>query len=458
MKKIIIGIIFLITSSSFAQLSEDARLNSMGRTSVSNSFNIGALDNNPANLIYNQQFDNAKLHIGLFSSLGYILNSDFASYDFYNKYFTGDGEGNKKLLTQQEKLDIFNASKNTSSNANASYKLFAITYSADDIGSFGLSVSDKIFGKAFIPTDLSEFALFGNEVNRTYDFSEFNTNFAKLRQINVSFARSLHEVAPGLAFGISVKPTIGFQYLETYENEIKVFTNDSNEITGSGMGIFRSAGLDNQFRPVSGFSDIAGFGMGFDIGLSLKVNDEITAGLSVTDIGWVNWSNNAKQIFYNANIHITDLSDDNQIDSLLNAFKQKEEPIQSFTSSLPMNIRAGITYRILEKYNTRSSGIMTYERANISLEYLQGISDKYAGSTLDPRVSLGSEIFLSRMFKVRTGIIAGGEDKIALSIGGGGQFGPVSVNIGTHNILDIFSLKSSSRNSLMLTVTAGFLD
>lgn len=458
MKKIIVSIFMLVTSNAFAQLSEDARVNSMGRTSVSNSFNISAFDNNPANLIYNQQFDNTKLHIGLFSSLGYILNSDFASYDFYTNYFTGDENGNKKNLTLQEKNDIFNASKNSHTNANASYKLIAATYSIDKIGTFGFSVSDKIFGKAYIPGDLSEFALFGNEVNRGYDFSEFTTNFSKLRQINVSFARSLPEVAPGLAFGLSIKPTFGYQHFETYENQIKIFTNDSNEITGNGLGIFRTAGLDNPFSPLAGFSNIAGFGMGFDFGLSMKINNEITAGLSITDLGWVNWDNNTKQITYNANIHITNLSNENQLDSLLDLIKENEKPTESFSSNLPANIRAGLTYRIYERFNTQDAGVVSYERASVSLEYLQGLSDLYAGSTTNPRISVGSEIFLSRMFKVRAGVIAGGEDKFALSIGGGGQFGPVSVNIGTHNIIDIFNLKGSSRNSLMLTVTAGFLD
>lgn len=458
MRKVLIIIFFFSFQNIIAQQTEDARVNSMGRTSVSNSFNISALDNNPANILFNHQFDNSKLHISLFSSFGYVLNSDFASYDFYIDYFTGDENGNKKNLTQQEKVDIFNASKNSNSYANASYKLIAATYSVDKIGTFGLSISDKILGNAYIPGDISEFALFGNEVNRSYDFSEFRTNFSKLRQINVSFARSLPEIAPGFAFGLSVKPTFGYQHLETIENQIKVFTNDSNEITGSGLGIFKMAGLDYPFNPISGFSNIAGFGMGFDFGVSLKVNNEITAGLSITDLGWMRWSNNTKQLIYNANVHITNLSNENQLDSLLNIFKENESPTEPFTSKLPANVRAGLTYRIFEKHNTRDAGIVSYERANVSLEYLQGLSNLNAGSTTDPRVSIGSEIFLSRMFQVRAGVIAGGEDKFALSLGGGGVFGPVSVNIGTHNILDIFNLKASSRNSLMLTVTAGFLD
>lgn len=161
---------------------------------------------------------------------------------------------------------------------------------------------------------------------------------------------------------------------------------------------------------------------------------------------------------YDANIELTDLSDDNQLDSLLDLIKEKEKPVNSFTSILPTNFRIGLMYRFIEPHNTLDKGVVNYDRGYISLEYLQGFSDKYAGSSLDPRVSIGAEWIPDRMFSIRSGIIAGGEDKFALSFGAGGNFGPVSVNIGTHNIIDVFDIKSSSRNSLMITVIVGLLE
>lgn len=458
MKTILTLFLVMISAITHAQVSSDARNVAMGRTSVANSYGICALDNNPANIGINGQFDKSQLHFSLFSSFGYVINSGFISYEFYNNYFTGDGNGNKKILTHSEKVDIFNSSKDTKNSGSVSNNIVSLVYKTPEDGTFGLSISDEMYGRSYIPVDFAEFALFGNEINRLYDFSEFNLSFSKIRQITLSYSNQISGISEGLTFGVSVKPTLGYQYFETYGNNITIFTNDSNEVSGSGIATFRTAGLDYGFEPVSGFSNIAGFGIGFDLGLNLKLNDRINAGFSITDIGWVRWNKNTMQSRYDANIELTDLSDDNQLDSLLDLIKEKEKPVNSFTSILPTNFRIGLMYRFIEPHNTLDKGVVNYDRGYISLEYLQGFSDKYAGSSLDPRVSIGAEWIPDRMFSIRSGIIAGGEDKFALSFGAGGNFGPVSVNIGTHNIIDVFDIKSSSRNSLMITVIVGLLE
>jgi hypothetical protein len=98
MKKVFIIILMLISSLSFAQYSDNVRSLSMGRTGVANSYNIDAMNLNPANLSLVKPKDKTRIYINGMTTGGYMLNSKFLSVDFYNKYFTGDGDGNGNIL------------------------------------------------------------------------------------------------------------------------------------------------------------------------------------------------------------------------------------------------------------------------------------------------------------------------------------------------------------------------
>ncbi len=265
MKKIFIIILLCVSSLAFSQYADNIRSLSMGRTGVASSYNIDALNMNPANLSLVKPMDKTKIYITALTTGGYMMNSKFLTIDFYNKYFTGDGSGNAKYWTIADKQDILNKSKDSELGIGVGYKFVSTAFRIPNAGIIGFSVEDKIFGKSYIPEQMLQLTLFGNEINKTYDFSQYRLELSWTRQINLSYANTsktfLKSMFKQFAWGVSLKPQLGYYYVGLRSNDLNFTTNDSAQITSHGAVTF----LRSSFRPDDKYEfpdlgKLAGFG------------------------------------------------------------------------------------------------------------------------------------------------------------------------------------------------------
>lgn len=456
MKKII-AFILLVTSLASAQYSDNVRSLSMGRTGTASSYNIDAMNLNPANLCLVKPGDKTKMYINGMTTGGYLLNSKFLTVNFYNKYFTGDDNGNGKYWTKEDKLDILEKSKDSELGMGLGYKFISAAFKIPKAGVVGFSIEDKVFARSFLPEDMLRLTLFGNELNRSYDYSEYRVEASWIRQINFSYANVaknfMKKTFQQFSWGVSLKPQLGYYYLGIRDNNLNFTTNDSAQITSHGAVTFLRSSIyssDKIFYP--GLSPLAGFGWGFDIGFNGKINNKWSIGMSITDIGYMNWYGNNYEYKYAGEFVVTDLAKSEQLDTLRNLINGKKTYISAFQKTLPTTLRIGINYKIFKNLFGVKADSLSKELVSISVDYIQGLSKNAAGTSTVPAFGAGAEFFLSQFFIPRIGFVAGGAEGFLISLGAGLDTKYILFDVGTHNIAAITDINNTPKFSFGLNL------
>ncbi|HMQ69271.1 MAG TPA: DUF5723 family protein [Ignavibacteria bacterium] len=457
---IIAFLIFIFTVTDiYSQLIPDVRSMSMGNTSVAGSYNIGAFSQNPANILSDKFNEKSNIYFNVFLDAGFQLNGDYLSINFYDDYFTKADDGSQRVLSPRDKQTILNEASDQFTNYIANVKFLSVILNTRSVGSFGLSIDERATGNFLPGKDFLELALYGNEVSRTYDFSENSVNQYWIREINLSYAKKFelknNNTFENIAFGISVKPQFGVYYLNTRQNNLMITTTDSNTVQSSGSAEFYYAGLsDNnelQYSPGN-----AGFGFGFDAGFNTQIknfskNGILNIGLSITDLGYITWNKNTNKYFNDGSFVITDITNQEQIDSLKDVIKSTKTPVPDFTTSLPPVLRAGFTYKFLNKSGNKLTDSTRKEQAVISLDIIQGLSNDLGGIT-KTMVGIGGEYNATGALSPQAGFTFGGLQDFAMSIGLGINADPVIIDIGTNNILSLFTPRNTTNFSAGLSV------
>lgn len=427
----------------------------MGNTSASNSLDLDAFNQNPANILNQRTGNSALIYFNIVTNIGLMTNSEYLSIDFYNDYFTKDDNGNTRYLTEQDKNNILDEASNEPVNFLASTKILSFIYNSKKTGTFGFSLDERVTGNFTAGKDFLQLALYGNKSNTYYDLSNNTVNDYWVRQLNISYANKIvskSKTFDEISYGVSVKPQFGIYYLKTTSNNLDVYTNDSNVIQSTGNMEFLYAGLtdNNDFKYST---DYVGFGLGFDAGINTGIknfsrNGKLNIGLSITDIGYLYWSKNTFNYYYNGNYIITDISDQDQIDSLKDQIKGTKTPTGAFTTGLPTALRLGISYKL---FSGNKKDSLNPETAIFAVDYVQGFNENLGG-TAKPIIGFGGEYNVSKVLAPRAGFAFGGREKFALSLGLGIYAGPVIIDIGTHNITTIFNPKGTPKYSAGLNI------
>jgi len=454
MKRIflVIPVYFILYLQSFSQDVTDIRSMSMGNTSVSDSYDLGSFNQNPANILNQRLNKNASVYFNLFTNAGVLTSSEYLSVDFYNSYFAEDDNGNSQYLDNNDKLNIINEASDQQSSYSGYATILSLIVNTKNTGTFGLSLDERSTGNFTPSRDFLELGLYGNQVNRTYDLSENELNAYWIRELNISYANRINlknnNTFDEISYGVSVKPQFGLYYLNTQSNDLSIYTDDSNVVHSSGEVEFLYAGLtdDNDFEYSAGN---AGFGFGFDAGINVRLknfsrNGYVNLGLSITDIGYINWNKNTNTYYNDGSYIITDITNKEQTDSLKDIIKSTKTPVPSFTTGLPPVIRLGASYKIIDRVRGKDS--LNTETATIAVDYIQGISKNLGGSTI-PLIGIGGEYNVSKVISPRAGFTFGGLQKFAFSIGLGINAGPVIIDLGTNNISSLFTPNSTSKFS-----------
>jgi hypothetical protein len=384
----------------------------------------------------------------LLPSFGLNLRTDFVNYDIYNNYFTGvDTGGPNKVsrhLSDDDKNSVLGLfpSGIAETHADIDIRLFGLTIHNDFLGDIGFTVTDRAAMNFDLPQDYVRFFFFGlDSAGSTYNLSGTNVRAWYLREYAFSYARRLAFVPiKDFSFGFSVKEIQGYavvtteKYNATFGNQ--VVRDDSGRISNyilNGNFDFRvlRAQSDN-FNEKTSFTPFptpAGTGIGIDLGVNGEVMRGVRAGLSVIDIGSINWTANTKQLIATTAIHMTNPTSSDQTDSLKTAFKGKDTLADAFSTPLPTCLRLGAAIQV------DNLPFISWFPGQwlIACEYLQGFNDS-PGNSKRARFSFGTEYRPVSFLPLRTGVSFGGIDRFNWAGGFGLDFGVLNWNFGTENI------------------------
>lgn len=449
----------LFSGVSYSQNIYDVRSLSMGNTGVSNSYDIDALNNNPANILKQRTNNKASSYFSVLTNFNFHVNSGFFSFDFYDKYFTTNSVTDPIFLSDQDKATIISEASGEKVNISAMIKYISLVFNINKFGAIGISLDDRGAGNFTVSRDPLELGLYGNQINRIYDFAGTGFKGTWIRQLNLTYAKNFKpkksKIFEDLSFGISVKPQFGQFFGSTDRNDLTITTNNNLQVRGTGGIEFLFAGTSADNVAQLSLTP-AGFGVGFDFGINAGIKNiskkgQMNVGLSLNDLGYIKWTKNANRYVYNGNYIVTDITDPAQLDSLNKIVKGTKVNVPDFNTTLPLNLRLGITYKIFSKPVKEVLKNNDLELANISLEYLQGFYDDL-GFSKKPAVGLGAEINATNVISPRIGLVLGGTEEFAVNFGLGIDTGPVLIDLGTYNFSSLFSPKSSTKFSGGLSI------
>jgi hypothetical protein len=207
----------------------------------------------------------------------------------------------------------------------------------------------------------------------------------------------------------------------------------------------RHAGVDPtssgfSFRP---FPAPAGVGYGVDLGASGEVNELLRVGLSLTDIGTVQWTRELTENTALRSIHLDRITDPAQRDSLEDALRGEKRPGESFRTALPATLRLGAAVELhrLPAVRRLFAGELT-----VAADYIQGLVE-VPGATTVPRGSLGLEYRPWPFLPVRTGVAFGGGEGVVVAFGFGLHTGVFDLDLATESLGWLLSPESSGTGS-----------
>ncbi len=400
-------------------------------------------------------------------SFGTMFGSDFINYDIYKKYFTGimDSTGEKigYPLNDEDKNNILEVFPSGIALTHFDYemRLFGLTFHHDRIGDIGLSVIDRVSLNFDVPRDYVRFFFFGlDSAGSSYDFSGTNVRGWYLREYSLSYARELpmlrFKYFHNVSAGIGLKLVHGFAAAIT-EKYNATFANRPNPQGGWDLvgnfdsRILRSTVVDSDSEDVSPFPSPAGSGFGVDLGIAADVYPGIRGAFSITDIGSVTWTKHTKEVVGKGSFIITNPTQQEQLDSIKDAFTGRDTVTGEFSTTLPTCLRFGAAVQVdqLPFIHSFPGQLL------LAIEYQQGFNESPGNTTL-ARLGIGAEYRIVKWFPIRTGMTVGGMDRFNWAAGFGFDFGGFGWNFGTENLGLVFSSSDWDQASFGMSMVLRF--
>ena len=448
-------IVFILLTQTVALNAGDrwnVRAMGMGRTSVAGAWGTEAMGINPANLAVPGR--------GIFSftlaPIGVRASTEMLSYDMYQEYFTGipgtgnGGDRDPRVLTDEDKRTLLSSLPDGSAATRVDIEMmdFGATITTNTLGGFGVASIDHASGSLETAKDFTRFFLYGlDSAGSRYSFDGTSASAAWWREFNISYAYRIalnSEWIRELSIGVGVKWLRGYGIFETQHYSASV----ANQRVGANQYLLdaqfdystRRSGADF-FNPdknadFTPFPEPAGNGMGYDLGVSVKMRPGFYVAASITDIGSISWEKNLVKTDGRYSLLMDDPFKTENSDSLERAVRGYNQTGEPFSSSLPTTLRIGATLQ------TDESQLFPFlpGKMLLAFDYTQGLNSSM-GNITQPRFSLGLEYRVIPFLPLRTGISMGGGEGVHWAAGFGLDFHYVCLDVATENFGMLFSKK-----------------
>jgi hypothetical protein len=461
MKKIILLLFtFFFIHTADAQLGSSgmADAKSTGMAGTYNTLAMGsyAFGINPANIIQ-PQFRGDLLFILPVPQVNLRTSTSFMTMNDVNYYF-GEVNGGSRYLSAEDVDRFYNKFDNGGEGSfGAAANLLSFTFNLPARGgAIGVSINDVAAGEFNIPQSAVDIPLRGNLINKIYSFDDAGFKTWWIRNYSLSYARELPEIRQKyfdrITAGVSLKLVHGFAYAGTEHVKSYIVTSERSEVTGRAdylayTSFSEDIGINYAFdesptKPTNLqiFPRPAGSGFGMDLGVAAVYNNIWNFSLSLTDIGSITWKTKAARFTAKGDIFLDDLANREQRDTLQRLAEGDGEYISSFSTGLPLTLRAGASYSFLSRKDA-IPGILI-----LAFDYNQGFND-LPGNTTIPRFSVAGDWQPTDWGAVRMGFSVGGIDGFNWAAGLGAAVGVIEFNIATTNLMAVPAPNSSKKIS-----------
>lgn len=258
------------------------------------------MDNVPVRLKMNPAFQPMKGYFGIpvLGSLGAMISSNSLSIsDFQDIMDDENGFLSQKFINNLEDDNTMTIDFNT------------------DVLSFGfyagrsfwsINVGARVIFNASIPKSMFEFARNAGEIEAGdhYEIEDFDISANAYAEVGLGYSRKVND---RLYVGARVKALLGAGNLDAQINRISVdATGDATSWSVETDGRLEASmkGLDlvnEEGTPYINDVDmdsfgISGFGLGFDLGASYEVIDNLHLSAAILDLGFISWGKSSTKV------------------------------------------------------------------------------------------------------------------------------------------------------------------
>jgi len=360
------------------------------------------------------------------------FNNNLISLDFYNRLAPMD------TITDEFKQDILEKiGESFEVSQYSSVMPFGLS-----IGPIGIASRVVEGAKVNVPKDLFRIALYGVQVNNSYDFSNLSAEAISYVQNTLGFGIKERIGNKKVYFGLSGSYILGLGYAKITSRTGRVEVSDTTIVVKDTVDFMYSVPafvfrLDD-FEPKD-LTSFAGYGYSVTFGTAVELTPRFTLGLTAENLlSNIRWSSDSSFTGIAA-INSTEfnLYDLYSADSIKEIFTDTlERNAGSFNTKLPLILRL--------------SGRYDFYRApfRFYFDLEQGFRNTALSST-KPRLSLAME--LNTFLPILLGATFGGGQRPSFSLGTGFQLPFMFINAGISNQGGFVS----SAEGLSATVTAG---
>ena len=251
---------------------------------------------------------------------------------------------------------------------------------------------------AYLPREIFEFLKTGQEATGVtrYDMSNITATTSNYLELALGHAR---DITDKLSAGAKIKVLIGAAHAEARIDRMDI-SMSQNEWTIKQAGHLQATSLlelttDPETGEVTDYKvgnnfGLAGFGLGFDLGATYEIIDNLTLSAALTDIGFMRWNNltraetDPNKEFRFSGFDNIGAQDDENGD---NPFDQKADQLgddlkaltkfyqsdtRSVSNSLRTTLRVGAEYAVLD--NAISFGLLSTTRFVGYRTYAEGMA------------------------------------------------------------------------------------
>jgi len=398
----------------------DARQLALGNTYASNSRELYAAGKNPSLLAY--RVHDRKIDF-LFPNLSARAYNIAKVSNFLNDFFS------------QKPLDILigldgSVIKRAFEKGGSLYLglqigFLAASYTPNEkIGSFSFAVKDYLTGFLKLPTAITEYHQGEYDFQGIY-FNEFAFKSSWTRSYELTYAR-MFKMNPSTGI-IAIYAGLGLKYISGYiYSDIQFsgglgYEDEFGILRGSYTALSLAASSDdikieNAFEGKDvvnnvPFMEPVGKGIGFDVGLTLLLDPGVKVGISLTDVGFINWDGKTKRTQVSGEFFIDSTLTIDDIDSIADKIVIEKESDDSFQSSPPAALHLGFNFMI-DRFVKNFPGKM-----NLAVEIHKGLND-IVDNPDQPRIAVGLDWQAGQYWPiVLTGIYGNQSGELAWSAG-----------------------------------------